>query len=237
MQCDNIFNLKSLMLSIMCVLCCAVSCKVVTKPKTIYNAEYKSISRILKEAKEVDVHLDRYMCRSLVETISKRSAIEIFSLKTEEKNEILRLAITASIDLSGFFRIVSDRMRKGLSSTLKSDSALKKQLLEAIDVSPDMTAIKVILSDGKYLEVAELDSIMFAMALMLGKATSIEGYDKTENALKEGDSKEVIDILSKTSIEVVLYSYSIVRNREDIQTMSFAGAKLIDLLPEMKVNF
>ena len=201
------------------------------------DAKYKSISRILKETKEVDIHLDRQMCRSLIETISKRSAMEILSLSAEEKNEILRIAITAGIELSPFFKAVTARVNKGLGNAIKNDSSLKKELLEAIDVSIDMAVIKVILSDGEYLKIAELDSILFAMALMLGQATSRDGYEKTEAALKEGDSKTVIDILSKISIEVVLYSYGIIREREDIQTMTFAGVKLIDLLPEMNVNF
>ena len=75
------------------------------------------------------------------------------------------------------------------------------------------------------------------MAIMLGKACKIIGYDITEGALKEGTGKEVVDLISKTSIEVVLYSYSVVSKRDDIRTISFAGVKLIELLPIMKVNY
>ena len=226
---------RSLVLYIL--VCCSISCQNVKQPKVINGAEYKSISQILKETKEVDIHLDRQMCKALIGTVSQRSAMQILSLNTEEKNEILRIAITSAINLKSFFKVITSRMNQGLGDALKDDSALKKELLESVDISIDMRAIKVILSDSKYLEIAELDSILFAMALMLGQAVSREGYEKTEGALKEGDSKTIIDILSKTSIEVVLYSYGIIREREDIQTMTFAGVKLIDLLPEMKVNF
>ena len=201
------------------------------------NIEHKSISRILKETQDVDIYLDKELCRSLTETISKRSAIEILSLNTREKDEILRIAITAAIDLPTLVKTISAKVSDKFANTLKDDANLKRELLEAVDIVLDMTSVKVILSDCEYLKVAELDSVLFAMALMLGKATSREGYEKTQSALKEGDSKTVIDLLSKTNIEVVLYSYSIIRGREDIQNISFAGAKLIDLLPEMKVNF
>ena len=229
---------KSLMLCTICVFCCVLSCKVAQKkPEVMKNAKYRSISRILKDAKAVDIHADREMCRSLLETISQRSALEILSLTPEEKNEILRIAITAAMDFSGFVKAVAAKVNDGLASSIQGDSAFKKELLEYVDVLLDMTAIKVILSDGAYVEIAEIDSILFGMALVLGNAMGIEAYENIESALKEGNSEKVVDILSKTSIEVVLYSYSIIRNREDLQKISIAGVKLIDLLPEIKLDF
>lgn len=225
-----------------CAIClsfCVFSCNDPTKikPKPMSGTEYKSVSRILKDARKVNVHSDIKICRSLTETISKRSAIELLALSTQEKNEILQIAITATIDLQRLFKTVSAKVADGLANSLKDDSALKKELLKSVDLQLDMTAVKVILSDAEYLKDAEIDSVLFGIALLLGNTMGKETFENLEEALKDGSSKRIVDVLSKTNVEVVLFSYGIVRKREDVQKMTFAGVKLIDLLPEMKVNF
>lgn len=214
------------------------SCKNSVEREKIRNAKYKKLPQLLKEAKEANSHLDKKVSRALIEIISGRTANEILSLNTEEKNEILRIAITASIDISSFFNTVRERLQKGsINQDIKDDTDLKKKLLTSVDVSLNLLALKPILSDYEYLQKGELDSIMFSMAIVLGKAVSIVGYNVTEGALKEGNSKDVEDFISKTNIEVVLYSYGAIRKREDIKKIRFAEISLIDLLPEMKVNY
>ena len=214
------------------------SCKNSVEREKIRNAKYKKLPQLLKEAKEANSHLDKKVSRALIEIISGRTANEILSLNTEEKNEILRIAITASIDISSFFNTVRERLQKGsISQDIKDDTDLKKKLLTSVDINLNLLALKPILSDYEYLQEGELDSIMFSMAIVLAKAVSIVGYNVTEGALKEGNSKDVEDFISKTNIEVVLYSYGAIRKREDIKKIRFAETSLIDLLPEMKVNY
>ena len=214
-----------------------VSCKSGLTRKYIQNAKYKSVSALLQEAKDHDIHLDKQACRLLIEHLSTRSASEILSLSFQEKNEVLNIAVTASIDIISFFKAVKSRFNDGQTPDIQNDTELKKEFLTGVDVDIEFGVIKTILSDHDYLKDGALDSILFSMAIMLGKACKIVGYDITEGALKEGSGKDVIDLVSKTNIEVVLYSYGIVGKRDDIQTVAFAGVKLIDLLPKMKVNY
>jgi lipoprotein len=213
------------------------SCKSGLTREYIQNAKYKSVSKLLKEAKDSDIHLDRHASKLLIEHLSQRSAREILSLNVQEKNEVLNIAITASIDIISFFKAVKDRFKGGKIPDIQNDSKLKKELLMGVDSDIRFEVIKAILSDYDYLKEGNLDSILFSMAIMLGKACKIVGYDITEGALKDGTGKDVIDLISKTNIEVALYSYGIVSKRDDIQTIAFAGVKLIELLPKMKTNY
>ena len=220
-----------------CILMC-VSCKGNRKEEKIYNAKYKSISSLLKEGRDANIHMDKKACASLITLISERRASSILELKDEEKNELLRIAITASIDINAFFKAVSARLDGGgLPEDIKDDDSLKKELISSVDTSPNVMAVRTLLSDYEYIQKGELDSIMFAMAIIIARASHIAGYDATISALKDGSSEDVQDLISKTRIEVVLYSYGIINKRSDIKKITFAGAKLIDLLPEMKVNF
>lgn len=229
------FRIKVLILSLIVISC--FSCKTGLTRGYIQNAKYRSVSKLLREAKDSDIHLDKHACKLLIEHLSQRSASEILSLSEKEKNEVLNIAITASIDIISFFKAVRTRFNGGHSSDIQNDKELKKELLMGVDVDINFDVIKIILSDYDYLKEGAIDSVLFSMAIMLGKACKIIGYDITEGALKEGTGKEVVDLISKTSIEVVLYSYSVVSKRDDIRTISFAGVKLIELLPIMKVNY
>lgn len=213
------------------------SCKSGLTREYIQNAKYKSVSALLQEAKAQDIHLDSHASKLLIEHLSKRSASEILSLNNQEKNEVLNIAITASIDIISFFKAVKTSLDEKGAADIQNDTELKKELLMGVDVDIDFSMIKVILSDNDYLKEGSLDSVLFSMVIMLGKACKIVGYDITEGALKDGTGKDVIDLISKTNIEVALYSYGIVSKRDDIQTVSFAGVKLIELLPKMKVNY
>lgn len=228
------FRIKVLILSLVVISC--FSCKTGLTRGYIQNAKYRSVSKLLQEAKNSDIHLDRHACKLLIEHLSQRSATEILSLSEKEKNEVLNIAITASIDIISFFKAVRTRFNGG-HTDIQNDKELKKELLMGVDVDINFDVIKIILSDYDYLKEGAIDSVLFSMAIMLGKACKIIGYDITEGALKEGTGKEVVDLISKTSIEVVLYSYSVVNKRDDIRTISFAGVKLIELLPIMKVNY
>ncbi|MGP1438130.1 MAG: hypothetical protein ACTTKH_03560 [Treponema sp.] len=213
------------------------SCKSGLTREYIQNTKYKSVSKILQEAKDADIHLDRHACKLLIELFSQRSASEILTLNDQEKNEILNIAITASIDIISFVNAVKSRFNEGKTADIKNDKELKKELLQGVDVDIKFEVIKAILSDSEYLKKGAIDSVLFGMAIMLGKATKLVGYDATEGALKDGTSKDLIDLISKTNIEVVLYSYGVVSKRDDIKKISFAGVKLIELLPDMKVNY
>ena len=213
------------------------SCKTGLTREYIQNAKYKTVSKLLQEAKDNDIHLDKHACKLLIEHLSTRRASELLDLRVSEKNEVLNIAVTASIDIISFFKAVKSRFNEGQAQDIQNDTELKKELLMGVDVDIKFEAIKTILSDYDYLEEGAIDSILFSMAIMLGKACNIVGYDITEGALKDGTGKEVIDLISKTNIEVVLYSYGIVSKRDDVQTIAFAGVKLIELLPKMKVNY
>ncbi|MGP1414368.1 MAG: hypothetical protein ACTTJ6_00345 [Treponema sp.] len=213
------------------------SCKTGLTREYIQNAKYKSVSKLLKEAKEQDIHLDKHTCKLLIEHLSKRSASEILSLSNQEKDEVLNIAITASIDIISFFKSVRNRFDGGKTTDIQNDTELKKELLMGVDVDMNFEVIKAVVSDYEYLKEGNLDSILFSMAIMLGNACKIVGYDMTEGALKDGTGKDVIDLVSKTNIEVVLYAYGIVSKRDDIQKITFAGVKLIELFPKMKVNY
>ena len=213
------------------------SCETGFTREYIQNAKYKTVSKLLQEAKDNDIHLDKHACKLLIEHLSTRRASELLALSVSEKNEVLNIAVTASIDIISFFKAVKSRFNEGQAQDIQNDTELKKELLMGVDVDIKFEAIKTILSDYDYLEEGAIDSILFSMAIMLGKACNIVGYDITEGALKDGTGKEVIDLISKTNIEVVLYSYGIVSKRDDVQTIAFAGVKLIELLPKMKVNY
>lgn len=213
------------------------SCKTGLTREYIQNAKYKSVSKLLQEAKEANIHLDKNASKLLVAHLSQRSALELLSLNVQEKNEALNIAITASIDIISFFKSVRTRFNGGQTPDIQNDTELKKEFLTGVDVDIDFGLIKVILSDHDYLKEGAIDSILFSMAIMLGRATKIVGYDITEAALKDGTGKDVIDLISKTNIEVALYSYGIINKRDDVQKVSFAGVKLIELLPKMKVNY
>lgn len=213
------------------------SCKNGLTREYIQNAKYKTVSKLLQEAKDADIHLDKHGCKLLLEVLSKRRASEILALADREKDEVLNIAITASIDVTSFFKAVRSRFEGGQTSNIQDDTELKKELLMGIDVDIRFEAIKAILSDYDYLKKGALDSVLFSMAIMLGKACKIVGYDITENALKDGTGKDVIDLISKTNIEVALYSYGVVSKRDDIEKINFAGVKLIELLPKMKANY
>jgi len=213
------------------------SCKNGLTREYIQNAKYKTASKLLQEAKDADIHLDKHGCKLLLEVLSKRRASEILALADREKDEVLNIAITASIDVTSFFKAVRSRFEGGQTSNIQDDTELKKELLMGVDVDIRFEAIKAILSDYDYLKKGSLDSVLFSMAIMLGKACKIVGYDITENALKDGTGKDVIDLISKTNIEVALYSYGVVSKRDDIEKINFAGVKLIELLPKMKANY
>ena len=220
-----------------CILAC-MSCEKNAMRQKIYNAKYKSISRLLKEGRDANIHMDKKACSDLITLISERSSSSILELEEEEKNELLRVAITASIDLNAFFKAVSARLEGGtLPKDIKDDVALKKELISSVDISPDVRAVRTLLSDYEYVQKGECDSVMLAMAIIIARATHIVGNDATLKALKDGSSEEVQDLISKTHIEVVLYSYGIINKRSDIKNITFAGVKLIDLLPEMNVSF
>jgi len=226
---------SSFVIFILIFSCTVFSCKEAIVKDKLYNARYKSISQLLKEAKDAGIHLDKKTSRVLIEIISERTSSEVLSLSESEKNEVLRIAITATIDISSFFEAVSNRFSEGkIQADIKNDEELKKELLKTVDTNLNVFALRVLLSDSEYLKTAELDSVLFATAILLSKATSLVGYDITSKSLKDGDSKIVQDLISKTHIEVVLYSYAIISKREDLQKVSFAGARLIDLLPEIK---
>ena len=213
------------------------SCKTGLTRGYIQGAKYKSVSKLLQEAKDQDIHLDKHACKLILEHLSTRSASELLALSVSEKNEVLNIAITASIDVISFFKAVRSRFNGGNTPDIQNDTELKKELLMGVDIDIKFEAIKAILSDHDYLVEGAIDSILFSMAIMLGKACNIVGYDITEGALKDGSGKDVIDLISKTNIEVALYSYGVVSKRDDIQTVAFAGVKLIELLPKMKVNY
>lgn len=226
---------KMLLLSLL--LFSFFSCKTGLTREYLQNAKYKSVSKLLQEAKQQDIHLDRHACKLLIEHFSKRRASEILALSSQEKNDVLNIAITASIDILSFFKAIKTRINGGFEADIKNDTDLKKEFLMGVDINVNFEVIKIILSDQDYLKVGAIDSILFSMAIMLGKAFSIIGYEIIEGALKEGTGKDIMDLISKTSIEIVLYSYSVVSKRKDITTIDFAGVKLVDLLPEINVNY
>lgn len=227
---------KKISMLVLIILSC-FSCKNGLTREYIQNAKYKTASKLLQEAKDADIHLDKHSSKLLLEVLSNRSASEILSLSDEEKDEVLNIAITASIDIISFFKAVKSRLDGEQNPDIQNDTELKKELLMGVDVDIRFEAIKTILSDCDYLKKGALDSILFSMAIMLGKACKIVGYDATEGALKDGSGKDVIELISKTNIEVALYSYGVVSKRDDIEKVAFAGVKLIELLPKMKVNY
>ncbi len=204
------------------------SCKNNAEKEKIKGAKYKSISLLLKESQKANIHMDRKASHKLIELISERTASEILSLNNEEKDEVLKIALTASVDVHDFLNCVAET---------QNNENLKKNMLKMIDINQNLSVLKVLLSDFEYLKSGKLDGIMFAMMIMLSRATNIMGYDVIDDVLKNRNPNNAAEIISKTNLDIVLYSYALIKNRQDINEIKLGQTKLIDLLPEMRINY
>lgn len=213
--------------------CIFLSCKNGFSGIKTNSAEYKSISALLQDAKKQNIHNDKSVSIAFMELLSKRGAKEILSLTKNEKDEVLRISITASLDIKTIIKFIEKYLKNG---EMPKKTKFRKDILSSINKDVNLKAVKVILSNDEYLKSGELESIIFNMVLILSQDIDVLEYEKIEKMLKDENNKDIIKTISSLHLEMLFYSYKVLYEREDINAEILKGVKFIDLLPEIKVS-
>lgn len=203
--------------------------------KKIPLHEFKTISQMLKEAKDNNIIYDYDASRSFIENISEYSASEIFSLSMQEKDQILNIAVAGTTNIGKIFEIITASFDETKGELDMESNGLREKLLKRFNTKLNIKSVKTILTDKKYLEEGSLDSIVFGMCILLSNSADIIGYNLTQESLDSGNSEKILDKIAKANIEEIIYGYKIIYKRPDLERIEFSGVKLKNLLPKIKV--
>jgi hypothetical protein len=133
--------------------------------------------------------------KAILDALSGKSEEELAALSAEEKEVILNLAITASVDMGTITEIAN-------SVTSDSDTdAVVSQILSSFDTSVNLTAVETILEGDTSSVSAE--TLVYASATVVADVASETSTATVMDALATGDTSSLTEA-QQAQIETVI---------------------------------
>lgn len=165
--------------------------------------------------------------KALLDALAEKPASDITSLPIEDKTAVLDMATTAALDLGSLMDTITDLEGK-------DGNDIVTELLDSFDTSVNLGVVETLLADPEVLQEAEVDTLVFAAAVVIADLIAGAGSDAIMDILATPGNVSAYPDLTAGQIEqinLVLGVVGALESRPDIAEESdYLGFDLLSLL-------
>lgn len=167
------------------------------------------------------------VAKDLLAALAKKNPADIAKLSNSEKESILNLAGSASLDLKTITT---------LSQKIKDNKDNQNQLIQdainAASSDVDTTVIEQILSDDDILASAAPETIVIASTSIIASLSADVGAETVTDILANPESLESSSLTQaqKDQLSIVIHAADVLETRPDAADTTIGGFNLLDLL-------